>query len=124
MNVIISFNYYLLATYLLPNSMTLLQPSKSNPFLTKIIFGLVAALLLEALWLVMLYNHVVNAQHAIVAAQNDIRAMETRSAELKDKIFTLFSTQELESFASAHGLVSDRNPHYLEVQIAQKPAER
>ena len=106
--------------------MTLLQPSRSYSFLNKVIFCLVCALALQALWLVMLYNHVVNIEHAITQVKSDMRTLNTESAELKDTIFTLFDSEHLEAFAASRALVQERNPRYFPIpsQEPEKLAER
>ena len=106
--------------------MTLLQPSSSHPFLNKVIFLLVCALMAQALWLVMLYNHVVNVAHAITQVKSDMRTLQTESAELKDTIFALFDSEHLQAFAESRALVQERNPRYLplQAQAPEKLAER
>lgn len=106
--------------------MTLLHPPSSHSFLNKAIFLLVCALIMQALWLVMLYNHVVNVEHAITEAKNNMRTLQTESAELKDTIFTLFDSEHLEAFAASRALVQERNPRYfpLRAQAPQQLAER
>ena len=103
--------------------MTIIQPTQSS-FMNRLIVALVAVLLVEAFWLVMLYNHFVNAQHAFSTAQEQLRMTQTQNAELKQNIFGLFDTRSLQALAESKGFIEERNPRYLQTESQVSLATR
>lgn len=103
--------------------MTIIQPTQSS-FINRLIILLVVVLLVEAFWLVMLYNNFVNTQHSFSAAQEELRMTHTENAELKQSIFALFDTRSLQALASAKGFIEERHPHYLQSEPQVSLAQR
>jgi cell division protein FtsL len=95
--------------------MTIIQPAKSNTFLNIIIAILIAALLSGSLWLVALYNRLVNLNHNISELNTELNKLQTANAEVKKAIFAIFDSQNLEKLAEEKQLVKDRNPEYLTI---------
>ncbi|RJP45948.1 hypothetical protein C4587_00130 [Candidatus Parcubacteria bacterium] len=93
--------------------MTLIQPNKNNILLHKLIFLFAALLVAEALWLVTLYNRSVNLGHDIASMRAELKEIEARSAELKNKLFVALDTDELEAFARERNLIEDKKPQYF-----------
>jgi hypothetical protein len=62
----------------------------------------------------------VNARHGTSDLKGEYQNIQTESAELKDKIFSLLDTENLENFAQGRALVQEKNPQYLEVAHDQK----
>ena len=95
--------------------MTIIQPSATNTLLNKLLVGLISVLFIGALLLVVSYNRLVNLDHGISQANLEFKKIQTENAELKDRIFALISSQNLEQLASTRKLVKERAPRYLEV---------
>lgn len=97
--------------------MTLIQPNKNNAFIiNRILILLVAALFIAAVWLVVLYNRLVNIDHSISRMKSEIQSGEARSAELKGQVLTLLDGASLGDFAGARGLVQEKKPQYITIQ--------
>ncbi len=92
--------------------------------MNRLIVGLVVVLLVEAFWLVMLYNHFVNTQHAFSTAPEELGATQTQNAELKQTIFALFDTKSLQALAESKGFIEERNPRYLQLELPMSLAQR
>ena len=94
--------------------MTLIQPNQKSSIHLILVFFLVI-LVSGAFSLVFLYNHSVNIEHSISAAQGELRRIQTARAEIQDKIFGLSSDTNLQKLSKERNLVKDKNPRYLEV---------
>lgn len=96
--------------------MTFIQPKKeSNPFarlnillIIPIFFGLIS--------LIILYNQIVTINHEVSASRGKLEVLEVASAELKEKLFGLFSGENISELAKSGGLISDKNPEYFNPQ--------
>ncbi len=95
--------------------MTIIHPHKTLPFINIILTVLAGVLVVFSVWLVILYNRSVNLDHNISSFKAQIKNTETQTAELKDRIFTLFDAQALSHIAETGGLVKENSPRYLEV---------
>jgi len=87
---------------------------------------LLAAVILMAFAVVILYNKTVDLEHGITAMRNDIKKTEAKNTELKEKIFALFDSSNLKETLGG-SLIQDKNPQYLEVKlegITQAPIPR
>ncbi len=94
--------------------MTIIQPDRQSVLLNRLLFALVALIIVSALSLVWLYVRLVNINHNLASARTDLVQVETQSAELKEKIFGLLSGDKLQALAQAKGLVQDKDPQYLQ----------
>ncbi len=101
--------------------MTILQPDRANAFWNRILVGLVVTLIFSAGWMVWLYTHLVNLNHNLTQMRTEAHNLQTANSELKDNIFALFRSDELQKFAAAHQLVQDRAPQYLTVNQSWYP---
>ncbi|TSC81625.1 MAG: Uncharacterized protein G01um101420_939 [Parcubacteria group bacterium Gr01-1014_20] len=96
--------------------MTFIQPKKeSNPFV-RLNTLLLIPIFLGLVSLVILYNQVVSANHEAGAAREKLELVEVENAELKEKLFGLFSGNGVNELAVRGGLVSDKNPEYFNPQ--------
>jgi len=103
--------------------MTIIQPGRSQALaVNKFLVLLIVMLLIAAVWLVSLYNQLVNLNHNILDAESRIQKVETANAELKDKTFNLFDNQKLEALAAERQLIKDKEPQYLEAEAPIKLA--
>ena len=101
--------------------MTIIHPHKTSPFINIILMILAGILAVSSIWLVVLYNRSVNLDHNISSLKAQIKNMETETAELKDRIFTILDTQALSRIAETEGLVKERSPNYLNVPPVALP---
>jgi len=95
--------------------MTLIQPNKNKSFLNKVIFLLLGLTLIFTVLFIINYNAKINLEKKIERANRELKDTQVQTAELKDGILNLFSTNNLKEFAAARNLVQDRNPAYLEI---------
>lgn len=97
--------------------MTYLQPhaSRSFPSLYRFLtLGLAAVAGISILGLIGLYNAVVSERHAATEAGKAIATLQTGNVNLEQQLLLAFDVNAVEGFASARGLVKDRDPRYLE----------
>lgn len=97
--------------------MTYLQPHavrSYKDFYKLFMMGLAAFAIVGVLALVGLYNAVVAERHAAMVAGKAIATLQTGNVMLEQDLLAAFDVNAVESFASARGLVKDRNPRYLE----------
>lgn len=94
--------------------MTIIQPDRQSALLNRLLFALVALIIVSALSLVWLYVRLVNVNHNLTSARTDLVQVETQSAELKEEIFGLLSGDKLQALAQTKGLVQDKDPQYLQ----------
>jgi len=104
--------------------MTIVQPNNTTAFLNRVLIVLVVALVIGAGWVVVLYNRLVNLNHNLTDTNGQIRAVQTANAELKDRAFQLFTSQNLDQVAAARGLVKDREPRYVAQETPWSLASR
>ncbi len=95
--------------------MTFIQPKKNTRALTNILISLVLLLLPEVIILITIYNHTVNLQHGITAMNHHREKLEAESSMLRDKMFSLMSTEGVQQFAESRGLIQDKKPQYFKV---------
>lgn len=94
--------------------MTIIQPNK-NSKLQNFFIGFLTVILAGFIWWgLIVYNAVVDVNHNIKLAEEDIKRAELQNADLKNQIFTFLTPTELELLAKKSGLVKDKGPQYLE----------
>ena len=64
-------------------------------------------------WLVILYNRVVNLNHAIVADKAQLDVVGAENTVLSNKALAALGSDQLASVAAGDGLVSENNPQYF-----------
>ncbi len=96
--------------------MTFIQPKKESSSFTRLNLLLLIPILFGLVSLVILYNQVVSANHEIGAAREKLELAEIENAELKGKLFGLFSGDNANELAVRGGLVSEKNPEYFNPQ--------
>ena len=91
--------------------MTYIQPAKKS-LMNMILMWLIAAIVLGSLFLVMIYNKIVNFEYGIAEVKAEIKEIQAENAELQEKIFTFFSA---DNFLEVIGdnFIQDKNPEYL-----------
>lgn len=79
-----------------------------------ILLFLAGAVFFAAVWLVILYNSIVDFNHGISAMRVELKSAQAINAELKEKIFALLSGESLNKLTGER-LVQEKNPEYIEV---------
>jgi cell division protein FtsB len=96
--------------------MTIIQPNRSSSFrLNWLIAGLVLLLVASSVWLVSLYNRIVNLEHGTAAMRREMHEIRSANADMKEEIFGLMDSGRFEELAASRGLVKDRDPRYLQI---------
>ncbi len=94
--------------------MTFIQSDKKS-FIQYALFIIIGALIIVSFALIFLYNHSVDLEHSVSRAGADLQKLQTQTAELQDKIFTLSSDANLQKLSEERHFVKDKQPRYLEV---------
>lgn len=97
--------------------MTYLQPharSTTSNFYRFLTLGLAGFAVISILGLVGLYNEVVSERHAATEAGKSIATLQTGNVDLEQQLLVAFDVNAVQAFASARGLVKERDPRYLE----------
>lgn len=94
--------------------MTFIKPNQKLTFSSKRLFilGLIPIFCCLVL-LIVLYNKTVETRHRIADVRNELQRIEGKKAELNDRVLSLFSRNNIETFVSEHGLQEDRSPRYI-----------
>lgn len=95
--------------------MTLIQPNQRFARFNLLIAGLIVAVAGMAMWLVAMYIGVVDNEHDIASMKADIQALESRSASLRDKTYSLLDADSFDALAEQHALVKERDPYYVTI---------
>jgi len=95
--------------------MTFIQPPRSNNLLNKILLFLILGLIFGTYWLITLYSNSVGLTHGILDMRSQISQIQTQNAELKNKVFSLLDSANLQNLAKDRQLIQEKNPQYLEV---------
>ena len=75
-----------------------------------------ACLITSVIWLVILYNQIVNLHHSVSDINSSFQKVQAANAELKGKALTLFDDVVLQKLASERGLVKEKKPEYQQVK--------
>lgn len=96
--------------------MTYLKPhARANTNLYRVLtLGLAGFAVISILGLIGLYNAVVSERHAATEAGKAIATLQTGNVTLEQQLLVAFDVNAVDAFASARGLVKDRDPRYLE----------
>lgn len=96
--------------------MTIIRQKRNSDVLQQWIIGLSAGAACAAVAGLFFYNQVVNDTHEIAQRRGVVRDVEVKNAELKGTLYDLTSSQQVETFAAANGLVVEKNPNYIKRQ--------
>lgn len=95
--------------------MTIIQPNKNKSFLNRWLVMLVVPLVVGSLYLVVIYNRTVEAEHALSKSKIQLEKIDAENVELNNRLFGLFDGTAVDDFAAAYRLVQEKEPRYLEV---------
>lgn len=92
--------------------MTFIQPQKEKNILQRLLALAAICTVFGALWLVVLYNTLVNTTHGISAAKSKLANMQAENLTARNKVFDVITNAD----PAALGLVQDRSPEYVEIR--------
>ena len=93
--------------------MTFIKPEKLS-FLSRLLIFTMVPLVSGVVWLIFMYNQVVNLNHEIPRLKKEIEVNQAAAAELKEKVFAFFKNENTDQITSALGLIQEKNPEYFE----------
>jgi len=94
--------------------MTFFQPNQKTAKFSVGFVLLVAAVITMALLSIYLYNGVVNIRHSMQSAEIGLQELETANADLKNELYRILDSENLQKLAGQLSLVKDNTPEYLE----------
>jgi cell division protein FtsL len=103
--------------------MTIHEPQKNKFRLNAISVMLLALIAGEILGGVYTYQEVVNLKHDIEDFDTEIAALEAENAELRNELNHNLSPKQLKDLAKRLGLIQERTPIYLKIELANNLAE-
>jgi len=95
--------------------MTLIQPNKNNNYINRFLILFVVCFFIQAIWLVILYNQLVNLDYNAAKVKTEFQKIQARNAELKNKSFTLLDSINVHDFARERNLIQEKRPLYITV---------
>lgn len=95
--------------------MTLIQPNKNSRILNIALLALIFAVAVSVILLISLYNQTVSLAHAADMAREDVKKIEAENSGLKRDLFALFDPDRVSQFAAERGMVTDKNPDYIQI---------
>jgi len=100
--------------------MPIIQPNKNDKKINLFIFGMTAATIIIAVWGVFIYNQLINLRHEVIRQENKIQKAEVLNAELKNNLYQLTDTKNLETSANQNNLVLEKKPQYVKKEQIAK----
>lgn len=97
--------------------MTYLQPHTRPSFFAvyRVLIAAMTVVVIGGLFaLVGVYNALVSERHAAADAGEAIATLQSGNVYLEQQLLTVFDVNAVDAFASARGLVKERDPRYLE----------
>ena len=93
--------------------MTYIHTDHSKNILNRVLAGLVFTSLVGVVWLVMLYNNVVNLDHTITAAKTQLDSIGAQTTVLNNQVVAALGSIQSNDLATQNGLVQDNHPQYF-----------
>lgn len=94
--------------------MTIIRLSQNKDFYLRILVIFLPIIIIETAGLIFFYNQTVTLNNGIDQAKIAIQGVQGQSAEINNRIFDLFASQNVISYAEANGLVAEEKPQYVE----------
>jgi len=94
--------------------MTFIKPDKIS-LVNKILLLLAIPLIAGAIWLIFVYNQVVSLNHEISSLKKEIELNQAATAELKEKAFKFYSSENVDNVISELNLIQEKNPEYFKI---------
>jgi cell division protein FtsL len=70
-----------------------------------------------AIWVVFLYNQLVDFRHDIKNQEASISRAQVANAELKNNLYTIVDANKLESSFNNQSLILEKNPEYVKKPV-------
>ena len=94
--------------------MTYIHPDRPvKSILNRIIAGLIFTSLIGVIWLVALYNNVVNLNQNIATAKTELNSIGASNTTLQNQVVAALGNIESGNLAAQYDLVQDNHPQYL-----------
>ncbi len=100
--------------------MTIIQPDKTSHLSSFLISILLIGSISAILWVVFLYNQLVDVRHEVKRQEENLQQAEVNNAELKNNLYSIIDAKNLKTSTDAQSLILDKNPEYIKNrQLAQ-----
>jgi len=93
--------------------MTIIQPNREEKKTSLFALVLAGIAVLSVVWGVFIYNQLVDIRHEVAKKSNNLEKAEVSNAELKNNLYNIIDSQNLESLAEDRFLAFDKNPQYV-----------
>jgi hypothetical protein len=93
--------------------MTYIHPDNHKSILNRVLAGLIFTSLVGVIWLVALYNNVVNVNHTIAAEKAQLDTIGANNTALNNQVTVALGTIQSADLAAQNGLVQDNHPQYF-----------
>jgi hypothetical protein len=93
--------------------MTIIQPNRENKKTSLFALVLIGTAVLSVVWGVFIYNQLVDIRHEVERASNSVEKAEVSNAELRNNLYNIIDSGNLESLAKGKSLALDNNPQYV-----------
>lgn len=94
--------------------MTIIEPNKSklriNYIFCFLIIGIIAGIFLN----VYFYNQMVNLRYSLSLSQAELEKLQVSSAELKNQLYAVLDSNNLNELVKNTNLILDNRPIYLQ----------
>ncbi|MBI3589265.1 MAG: hypothetical protein HY093_02530 [Candidatus Liptonbacteria bacterium] len=93
--------------------MTFIKPEKLS-FVIKLLISSIVPLVSGVFYLIFMYNQVVNLDQDITKLKREIEVNQAATADLNQKVFAFFESENVDQIIATLGLVQEKNPDYFE----------
>jgi len=93
--------------------MTIIQPNRESKKTSLFALVLTGIAVLSVVWGVFIYNQLVDIRHEVKEASNNVGKAEVTNAELKNNLYNMIDSGNLESLAQDKSLALENNPQYV-----------
>jgi cell division protein FtsL len=93
--------------------MTIIQPNRENKKTSLFALVLMGVAVLSVVWGVFIYNQLVDIRHEVEKTSNGVEKAEVSNAELKNNLYNMIDSGNLESLAKTKSLALDKDPQYV-----------
>jgi cell division protein FtsL len=104
--------------------MTIIQPNQNkrkNNFVIYLLLVIIAVLIMQGIYL---YSQSVTFRHDIANLEKSLREAEASNAEMKNKIFTFFESENIKRAVEERQLIEEKYPQYIKADFNNSLAER
>jgi len=95
--------------------MTIISPKKNKAHMSPLLIGLILLLIAGACWNIFAYNQIVNFNHTLNVAEEQLIELKADNAEIKNQLYQLTSADNLIKLGMERGLVETSSPRYVKI---------